>query len=194
MTIKKAYCLVLLQITCSKKVHIVEFEIEKFKTQGIKVNYYYVCKRKLWLFDKGITMENTSDRVLQGKVVHENSYPRQQHKEVLIDDIIKVDIMDKDYIKEVKLSSKMEKPDKMQLLYYLYYLKQLGINKKGTVNYVKEKRIEKIELTEDYEKEIQKVLIDIKDILKQDKPPKVIRLPYCKKCAYYEYCYVKEKE
>ncbi|ERI93850.1 CRISPR-associated protein Cas4 [Clostridiales bacterium oral taxon 876 str. F0540] len=171
-----------------------EFEIEKFKTQGIKVNYYYVCKRKLWLFDKGITMENTSDRVLQGKVVHENSYPRQQYKEILIDDIIKVDIIDKDYIKEVKLSSKMEKSDRMQLLYYLYYLKELGINKKGTVNYVKEKKVEEVELTEEHEKEIQKVLIDIKEILKRERPPKLIKLPYCSKCAYYEYCYVKEKE
>lgn len=171
-----------------------EFELEKFKTQGVKVNYYYICKRKLWLFDKGISMENTSDRVLQGKVVHENSYQRQQKKEILIDDIIKLDIMDRDYVKEVKISSKMEKPDKMQLLYYLYYLKELGINKKGTVNYVKEKRVEEIELTPKYEEEIKNTLIDIKNIINFDKPPKVVKLLYCTKSAYYEFCYVKEKE
>ncbi|MDT8719678.1 CRISPR-associated protein Cas4 [Clostridium sp. 19966] len=171
-----------------------EFELENFKTQGIKMNYYYVCKRKLWLFDKGISMESNSDRVLQGKIVHENSYQRQQKKEVLIDDIIRLDIMDKDYVKEVKISSKMEKSDKMQLLYYLFYLKSLGINKKGTVNYVKEKRVEEVELTPAYEEEIKNTLVDIKNILRADKPPKVIKLPYCTKCAYYEYCFVKEKE
>ncbi|MGO0807463.1 Dna2/Cas4 domain-containing protein [Clostridioides difficile] len=33
------------------------------------MNYYYVCKRKLWLFSKGITMEQNSSRVLSGKIV-----------------------------------------------------------------------------------------------------------------------------
>lgn len=169
-----------------------EFDLEKFKIQGIKVNYYYICKRKLWLFDKGISMENTSDRVLQGKVVHENSYSRVKSKEVLIDDMIKVDIMDKDYVKEVKISSKMENSDKMQLLYYLFYLKQLGIVKKGSINYVKEKRVEEIELTDQDEIKIKEALEEIKTILNQDKPPKVDKLPYCTKCAYYEFCFVKE--
>lgn len=167
------------------------FEFGNYKTQGIKVNYYYICKRKLWLFDKGISMENTSDRVLQGKVVHENSYIRE-NKEVLIDDMIKLDIFNKDYIKEVKISSKMGKSDRMQLLYYLYYLKQLGLNKKGTLNYVKEKRVEEVELKLEDERELEAALIDIKTILSMPKPFKVEKLPYCTKCSYYEFCYVKE--
>lgn len=171
-----------------------EFDLEIFKTQGVKLNYYYVCKRKLWLFDKGISMEHNSDRVLQGKVVHENSYTRANTKEVLIDNMIKIDILDKDYVKEVKISSKMEESDRKQLLYYLYYLKALGINKKGTINYVKEKKVEEIELTPQDEMEIEAALIDIKSILKKDKPPGAIKSPYCKKCAYYEFCYVKEEE
>lgn len=171
-----------------------DFELDEYKTQGIKVNYYYVCKRKLWLFNKGISMENSSDRVLQGKVVHENSYQRANHKEVLIDDLIKVDIMEKDYVKEVKISSKMEIPDRMQLLYYLYYLKQKGIYKRGTINYVKEKKVEEIELTGESEKELENTLIDMKQVLVLHKPPKVIKLPYCTKCSYYDYCYVKEVE
>lgn len=171
-----------------------EFELDKYKTQGIKINYYYVCKRKLWLFDKGITMENTSDRVLQGKIVHENSYTREKHKEVLIDGLIRVDILGEDYVKEVKISSRMEKPDRMQLLYYLYYLKQLGIERKGTINYVKEKKVEVVELTEQDEEEIKCTLVKIKEILNKDVPNKVEKLPYCKKCSYYEYCYVKEVE
>ena len=171
-----------------------EFDLGNYKTQGVKLNYYYVCKRKLWLFDKGITMENRSDRVLQGKIVHEYSYQREKNKEILIDDMIKLDILDEEYIKEVKISSKMPKPDRMQLLYYLFYLKQMGIEKKGSINYVKEKRIEIVELTENDEEELKDTLVKIKEILGQDKPNKVVKLPYCKKCAYYEFCYVKEVE
>lgn len=169
-----------------------EFNMEDLKVQGIKFNYYYVCKRKLWLFDKGISMEHSSDRVLQGKVVHENSYTRASHKEMLIDDKIKIDIIEGDTVKEVKISSKMKKSDEMQLLYYLFYLKALGINKKGTINYVKERRIEEVELTEEKEAEIKNTLLDIKALLSESKPPKVIKLPYCTKCAYFEFCYVKE--
>lgn len=169
-------------------------DFDNFKTQGIKVNYYYICPRKLWLFSKGITMENNSDRVLQGKVLHEHSYPRLKTREVLIDDMFRVDIMDKDYIREIKISSKMSKAGYMQIVYYLYYLKKLGIEKKGLINYVKEKKTEEIELTEELEKEIEDALVQIKEILSKDKPPKLKKLPFCKKCAYYNLCFIKEDD
>lgn len=169
-----------------------EFDMENLKVQGIKVNYFYICKRKLWLFSKGISMESNNDRVLEGKVVHENSYMREKRKEILIDDIIKLDIIDEEYVKEVKISSKMNKADKMQLLYYLFYLKQLGIDKKGTLNYVKEKKVEEVQLTEEIEEEIKNSLIKINKLCKEDTIPKVINMPFCKKCSYYEFCYIKE--
>lgn len=171
-----------------------EFEIDKFKTQGIKINYYYVCKRKLWLYSKGITMEQDNDRVLSGKLVHQDSYERKKNKELLIDDVLKLDIVEGDYVREVKISSKMEKASKMQLLYYLFYLKQLGINKKGTINYVKEKKVERVELTHETESEIKNALVDIKNIVNSKVPPKVIGKKYCKKCAYYHFCYVREDD
>lgn len=170
-----------------------EFNLNNFKVQGVKVNYYYICKRKLWLYSKGITMEQNSDRVMIGKLVHENSYKRLKKKEVLIDDMLKIDILDNDYVREVKISSKMTKADKMQLIYYLYYLDSLGIEKKGLINYVKEKRQEEIELTDEYKKEIEKALIDIKEISQKRKPPELVKLPYCTKCAYYEFCFAKEE-
>lgn len=168
-----------------------DFDLERFKTQGVKVNYYYVCKRKLWLFSKGIAMEDTSDRVLSGKIIHEDSYKRK-NKEILIDDILKLDILDKEYVREVKISSKLSEPDRMQLYYYLFYLKKLGITKKGSINYVKEKKVEEIELTPDIEEVIMNTLKDIKQITCNNKAPMVERLPYCTKCAYYEFCFVKD--
>ena len=171
-----------------------DFDLEKYKVQGVKVNYYYVCKRKLWLFSKGITMEDASDRVLSGKLVHEDSYERKKNKEIMIDDILKLDIIEKDYVREVKISSNLTLPGKMQLYYYLFYLKQMGIDKKGSINYVKEKKVDVIELTEDKEKEIINTLQDIKRITNMEVSPKVVKLPYCKKCAYYQFCYVKEDD
>ena len=169
-------------------------DFEQLNIQGVKINYYYICKRKLWLFTKGITMEQNSDRVMSGKIIHENSYKRQKHKELLIDNLLKLDIVDSEYVREVKISSKMKKADEMQLYYYLYYLKQLGIYKKGMINYVKEKKQEEIELTPVKEEEIEQTIEDIIRISKLDKPPALEKLSYCTKCAYYEFCFVKEDE
>ena len=166
---------------------------ENLKISGIKMDYYFICKRKLWLFDKGICMEQNSDRVIQGSVVHEESYKKSKTKEQLIDNLIKLDIIDDKYVKEVKISSRMKQADKMQLLYYLYYLKQMGIHRKGSLNYVKEKKVEKIELTKEDEKLIEDTLKDIDIFLKNKYPPKPEEYPYCKKCSYYEYCFVGEE-
>lgn len=169
-------------------------DLEQLNIQGVKINYYYICKRKLWLFTKGITMEQNSDRVMSGKIIHENSYKRQKHKELLIDNLLRLDIVDSEYVREVKISSKMKKADEMQLYYYIYYLKKLGINKKGMINYVKEKKQEEIELTPEKEEEIEKTIEDIIKISKMKKPPTLKKLSYCAKCAYYEFCFVKEED
>ncbi|SHK10240.1 CRISPR-associated exonuclease Cas4 [Hathewaya proteolytica DSM 3090] len=169
-------------------------DFELLKVQGIKINYYYICKRKLWLYTKGITMENNSDRVMSGKLVHENSYTREKHKEVMVDDMLKLDILDSEHVREVKISSKMKKADEMQVYYYLYYLRKLGIERKGIINYVKEKRQEEVELDDEIVEEIEKTLIDINQINTSKNPPKMPKLPYCKKCAYYEFCFSGEEE
>ena len=168
-------------------------DLENLKVQGVKINYYYICKRKLWLFSKGITMEQNNSRVQSGKIIHENSYKRIKSKEILIDDILKLDILKGDYVREVKISSKMQEADEMQLYYYLYYLKKvLGIEKKGLVNYVKEKKQDELILTNEIEIKIENALIDINKLCKQIYPPKLEKLPYCTKCAYYEFCFAKE--
>ncbi|KZN96633.1 CRISPR-associated protein Cas4 [Aeribacillus pallidus] len=161
--------------------------------QGIKVHYYFVCKRKLWLFSKGIQLESEHEKVAIGQLLHEHSYKRVQMKEKMVDDVIKLDLVDDDYVREVKMSSKMEKADRMQLLYYLYYLKQMGIEKKGKLHYPKEKRTEEIELTSENEVEIEKLIKAINAIQYQPTAPKVKRLPYCSSCAYYSFCFAQEE-
>lgn len=170
------------------------FNFENLKISGIKMDYYFICKRKLWLFDKGICMEDNNDRVIQGTVVHEESYKRAKTKEQLIDNLIKLDIIDNNYVKEVKISSRMKNADRMQLLYYLYYLKQMGIHRKGTLNYVKEKSVEEVKLTKEDEQLIEETLKEIDDFLQHKYPPKAEEYPYCKKCAYYEYCFIREED
>ncbi|MCX7831163.1 MAG: CRISPR-associated protein Cas4 [Acidobacteria bacterium] len=166
-----------------------EFDFDLLKTNGIKVNYLYICKRKLWLFDRGVQMESTSDRVLQGKITEQYSYPAEEKRKILIENLINIDIINKNEIREVKFSNRISQADKIQLLYYLYFLKKMGVMKRGVINYPKMRRKEEVELTPETEKEVENALIKIKEIVKMPNPPPIEKLPYCKKCSYYEFCY-----
>lgn len=146
------------------------------------------------MYAKNLGMEEENEKVQDGKMLHERSYKRANKKELYIDEGFKVDALDGEYVREVKLSSKMTKADKYQLLFYLYQLKKRGLNRKGLVSYTKEKRTEEIILTEEYEKELDCIEIKIKDIINQSYAPKLVRKNYCKSCAYYDFCFVSEKE
>lgn len=159
---------------------------------GVDIHYYSLCKRKLWLYNKDIGMEDESDRVLQGKVLHETSYPRLKQKEILIDNAFVIDAIEGDYVREIKLTSKMQRSDTMQMLFYLYQLAQRGLKKKGLISYTKEKKTVEVELTEDNAVEIKQAIEEINEIINKINPPSVINLRYCKSCAYYEFCYVGE--
>ncbi|OYD07558.1 CRISPR-associated protein Cas4 [Paludifilum halophilum] len=159
---------------------------------GIQVHYYSVCQRKLWLFSKGISMENEYDRVVEGQVLHERSYPFLEKKEQMIDNTFKIDAVDGEYVREVKISSKMAEADRMQMLYYLYQLRLRGVNKKGLISYTKERKTEEIVWTPGDEKKLKDVLHRIRRLLDQPQPPPFRRLPYCTKCAYRSFCFAKE--
>ena len=47
-----------------------------------------------------------------------------------------------------------------------------------------------MELTEIEEKELDKIVIKIKELLENDEIPLVLNKSKCKKCAYYAYCYI----
>ena len=65
----------------------------------------------------------------------------------MIDNLISIDIVDSLSIREVKHSDKMAEANRMQILYYLYYLNKLGIYKKGILNYPRQRKKEFVELT-----------------------------------------------
>lgn len=99
--------------------------------RGVEIHYYAICRRKLWLFHKGIRFENDGhERVEAGKVLHEKAYPRLE-KELSPDENVRIDRLEGDVLREIKLTSKMESADRLQMQYYLYILKQKGIPKKG---------------------------------------------------------------
>lgn len=158
---------------------------------GMMIYYYIVCKRKLWYFYNQVQMETESENVKIGKVLDENAYEREE-KHINIDDVISIDyIKDKGILHEVKKSRKIEEAGVMQVKYYLYYLKQKGVeNIKGKMDYPLLKQCVDIELTVEDEKYIEAILIDLKEIVNRSLPPLLEKKGICKKCAYFELCYI----
>ncbi len=134
-------------------------------------------------------MEQEHDRVKMGKIVHENSYGRKK-KEISIDNKIVLDWQSDGIIHEVKLTDKMESAHEFQLLYYIYYLKQKGIeNLKGQIDYPKLRQTKQIELTEEKEVELEKALGEMIEITQSKTPPEVEYMKICRSCSYAELCW-----
>ena len=102
--------------------------------------------------------------------------------------------MTKEYLTEIKKSDADPVASKWQLLYYLKVLKKKGIERKGRLEFVeknkKGKKIEIIELVAEQEKQLEEIEKDIEKLLISDIIPPALNEAKCKKCAYYEYCYI----
>jgi len=158
---------------------------------GVMVYYYFVCQRKLWFFSRDLNMEHDSDLVGIGKLIDETTYIRER-KNIMIDESINIDFV-KDWriIHEVKKSKKLNEASKWQVKYYMWLLSENGINiQKGIIDYPLLRKREEIFLNEDDKVRLQSVLMEIKNIVSLDTPPQINNKSICKKCAYYELCYI----
>jgi CRISPR-associated exonuclease Cas4 len=161
-----------------------------------QINYFSVCQRKLWLFSNGIQMEHSSDAVTEGKLIGETTYQyrNEKYKEIQIGSI-KIDHYDarNKIIHEVKKSDKMEEAHIMQVKYYIYYLEENDIaGATGLIEYPKLRQTTEVALTEDDRHYLKKLIPELQHIIENENCPAVINKPYCKKCSYYEFCYVDE--
>lgn len=159
---------------------------------GTQVNFYFHCHRQLWLFSHHINTEQDSDEVLLGRIIHDTSYERERH-EIEIGPI-KVDFLDirVGILHEVKKSDSWSEAHEWQLLYYLHVLKQYGFpDIVGELNYPVVRRTLRIELSPEREKRLLKILADIRRIISLPRPPEIKQnRGACKKCSYYELCWI----
>lgn len=165
---------------------------------GTYFNYYQLCRRKLWLFANGIHMEQNSDLVHEGKLIHESSYPQRssRYEEVDIDGV-KVDYYDakNKVIHEIKKSNRVERAHEWQLKYYMYVFERHGINGvKGVLEYPKLRKTSEVFLSDVDREDIAFIQQEIGNIIALDICPPLAKKGICKNCSYYEFCYSNEVE
>lgn len=157
---------------------------------GTLVNYYTHCQRQCWLFYHHINMEDTSEDVRIGRVLHEL---KKQEEEVALDGI-KLDKLTSEYVTEIKKSDADLPAAMAQLEYYLIVLHDKGIIRKGRLECLEKnkqnKSIHTVTLTEEKIDELKAQYRNIEEFLSSDVPPPPAMKPICKKCAYYEYCFI----
>lgn len=158
---------------------------------GTIVNYYFHCNRQCWLFANLLNLEDNSEDVRIGKVLHEL---KNQGKEELSIDSIKLDKITAEYVVEMKKSDADIEAAKAQLMYYLVVLHDKGIIRKGQLVCLEKGKDAKssyiINLTDKDLQQLRETYAAITEFINMSLPPEPIISKKCKRCAYYEYCFI----
>lgn len=162
------------------------------QVNGTLMNYYFHCRRQCYLHGNRINLEDNSEQVKIGKALHEEKNT-QDNTEIALDNI-RLDKLTEEYLTEVKKSDADVEAAKWQLLFYLKVLKEKGIIRKGRLEFIEkgktDKKVVYVELTEEREKKLEEYIEEIEALIEQQEIPEVLHKAQCKKCAYYEYCYI----
>lgn len=158
---------------------------------GVMIYYYFVCQRRLWYFVNSINMEQNSELVEIGKILDETSYSREK-KGILIDNTINIDFVKNGAVlHEVKKTKAIEEAGIWQIKYYMYYLEKRGVkNVEAKIDFPLLRETKEIILKQEDIEILENVIKNIEDIANQDKPPEIIDSKICKKCSYFDLCYV----
>ncbi|MCE5345858.1 MAG: CRISPR-associated protein Cas4 [Bacteroidales bacterium] len=163
---------------------------------GTHFNYFMLCHRKLWLFANGIQMEQNSDLVYEGKLIHETSYPQRsdRYSEVEIDGI-KIDYYDvrNKIVHEIKKSDKHEEAHEWQVKYYMFVLEKHGVDGVTSIlEYPKLRETHEVLLSDVDREEIREFEKDIERIIASEECPDRKLKSKCRNCSYLDFCFAGE--
>jgi CRISPR-associated exonuclease Cas4 len=166
-------------------------EREPFGINGTLIWYYYICKREVWLMARQLNPDEHDENLEWGRFLHEWRYAREK-KELTLQNV-KLDIAGerdgKLVVAEVKKSSTYRKSAEMQLLFYLWQLREAGVEAVGELRFPEEKRRETVQLDEESIQRLKTAIMDIRRIVAAAVPPKAEKIGYCRNCAYREFCW-----
>jgi len=159
-----------------------------FNLYGSLLYAFLICPRQAWLMSRQISGDQTNTMLEIGRIIDEKTFTREK-KEIRfgsnIFDMVKTED-GKVKLIEVKKSSKMLEAAKMQLLYYIYCSK---LEVEAEIRIPKEKKIIKVELTQDNKELLENIIFEIIKLIDKNKPPLPIMCKFCKQCSYSEFCW-----
>lgn len=161
---------------------------ERDQITGTLVNYYTTCKREAWLYSRGIHADQEDENIAMGKALSE----LKEHGMEFPYSHLKFDKVEKQnghyLITEHKKSLKNPKAAQMQLLFYLYLLKNGLKLKKIDGKVVSGKTVLFVEGSEENMHTMALLLDEIAKFINTEKPPVSVKTKWCKSCGYRSYC------
>ncbi|MEM4546679.1 MAG: CRISPR-associated protein Cas4 [Nitrososphaerota archaeon] len=156
---------------------------------GTLLWYYAVCKREVWLMSHRVTPDEEHYMLEFGRVTHETFYTRMR-REVEVEGM-KIDVIQgrDGVVCEVKTSSRFLEATRLQLGYYLLRLEEMGANTSGMILVPRERKRIQVVLDEGLRSKIKTALHEIKELCLQPLPPPPVRISFCKRCAYHDFCW-----
>jgi CRISPR-associated exonuclease Cas4 len=158
------------------------------------INYFFICRRKLWLFSNGINMEHTSQAVAEGKLIGETTYPQRPEKYTEVEIAgSKIDFYDAKakVVHEIKKSDKMETAHQWQVKFYIWLLEQNGIDgATGILEYPSLREKTEVLLTGDDRATLVNTVKEIEALVQKEECPARINAKICKSCSYHDFCYI----
>ena len=127
-----------------------------------------------------------------GRFLSAQAYPRARRRELSLPGM-KVDLVETDegevIVAEVKKSSRFVEAARLQLLFYLWRLEEHGVRARGELRVPKERKRLPVELDEEGRARLRGAIEGLQGLLEEPLPPPPVRIPFCRRCAYREFCW-----
>lgn len=160
------------------------------------MGYYGVCPREAWLMGHALEPFPDHELLALGRLLQQEAYPRGG-KEVSLPGM-RLDLVSREgrtlVVAEVKRGSGQRRAHLLQLGYYLLRLRELNLEAVGELRYPEERRVERVALTEELERQVREAEEGLVQLLREPKPPPARWVPACAGCAYREFCFAGEEE
>lgn len=141
-------------------------------------------------------MEQNSELVAAGKLLHETVYPQRPGKwrELAVAGI-KIDFYEPQLgiVHETKRSRAFKQSHVQQLRYYLLVLRRAGLRaERGILEYPALRRTEEVLLSDENVCELERAEADIATILADAAVPPKLAQSRCSNCSYFDFCHASE--
>ena len=141
-----------------------------------------------------ITPDEDDPYLELGRFLSQRAYPRSKRRELSLPGM-KLDLIEdasgdgEVIVAEIKKSSRFLNAAHLQLLFYLYRLEEHGVSARGELRIPRERKRFSIELDAEERKRLDRAMEDLRALVTKPLPPPAKRIPFCRRCAYREFCW-----
>ena len=162
------------------------------KLTATLVSAWVGCPREAWLMAHELNPDEDNPYLELGRFINKHAYSRSRRRELNLPGM-KVDLLESAegeiLVVEIKKSSRSLESARMQLLFYLWRLEEYGVQVRGELRVPKERKRIPVALDPANRAQLEEAIRQVQRLVEEPLPPPPARIPYCRPCAYSEFCW-----